>query len=108
MLAVLHHNYNIDAENNGERSITRVNERVSRANGEPNMRLHKTLIFSWQKELMQFIRRNSTKHVIEDDELDGIDTELSDTSPDEINGMNEVNEEDLDPLWVNFFEHAIL
>lgn len=60
MLAALHHNKNIEAEERGERIIERRSARIGRANNEPNERLHKTPVFTWQKEL-KFCRAKRRK-----------------------------------------------
>lgn len=45
MLAVMHHNENVEAENRGESVILRESARIGRANNAPNPRVHKTHYF---------------------------------------------------------------
>lgn len=57
MLAVLHHNGNIHAENRGDRQLLSATFRIGRANDQPNPRMCKTIMLDWQKELINIIKQ---------------------------------------------------
>lgn len=108
MLGVIHHNANLDAELAGERVITRVTQRIGRASGLPNDRLHKTVIMAWQLELMNFIISNATGgHFADEDEIyDQFEDVNFDYEFDEENN-NQPNNDELDEYFLHYFENAI-
>lgn len=106
MLGIIHHNANLDAELAGERVVERITRRIGRASGLPNDRIHKTVILSWQLELMNCIISNATG-----DQIDNADDELYDEFQDFENEFNEnyaePNDYDVDENWLNYFENVV-
>lgn len=102
MLAALHHNYNVDAENSGERRVLRVTNRRGRANNAPNPRTHKEKVNSWQIEIINFIKLNSNNPVIVDEEIDYIDDNLE-----QLQINQPLNEVYLDEYFIEYFERNI-
>lgn len=85
MLAILHSNANVDAENSGERTIIRRSLRVSRAGNLPSQRIHKTIVTACQRELLQVIKIGSIRVPVEniieeefeeDDEIEEIEDDF--------------------------------
>lgn len=69
MLAVLHNNENVDAENRGERIIERRTPRIGRANDHPNDRIHRTVVYSWQKLLLDEVKAAANRAIDYDHQL---------------------------------------
>lgn len=109
MLAVLHYNENIEAENRRKRVVRRRSARIEKANNLPNPRIHKTPYFRWQSDIMKYIYLKPQTYVIDKDM-----NELADEMPDELmDGLDrfyiddEADENNVEPLWPNFFDEFI-
>lgn len=122
MMAILHHNSTIDSEARGEKINTRKSLRVSRTNNEPNLRIYKTVILDWQKELLEYVKcyKKDSKLIInaelveEFDELMLADLNVLDNNEenDKVNeekdeGQQEEQNEEEHQLWMQFFNNNI-
>lgn len=106
MLAVMHHNENIEAQNRGERVILRRDKRIGKASGAPTFRWHKSLYFEWQKEIIEIIKTRPAHPVINEEPLEN---ELIDYNIEE-DVYDEVIEEEIvtDQDWLIYFENNLV
>lgn len=109
MLAVIHHNYNVDLENYRERRIVRRSKRETRANYSESICTHKSVTLQWQKEILEYILKHAEQKKANSEDLVDIVEEFEDLQLDDIDFdlINDDNNENLNYFFDDFFENVL-
>lgn len=84
MMAVLYHNHNIESE---KLVVEQLSLRIGQANGAPSWRVHKTIVYQWQKCIMAFILQNAElRHI--DNQLEIIDEYNNNQMPEQFKNFH--------------------
>lgn len=107
MLAVMHYNGNIEAENKIDKDVSKKNLNTSRAVREHNSKIQKTQLYKWQQTIMEYISLKPDRNIINSDDIKCLSDESIqlDTAPNEPEANEIELEESFNFEWLNNLEN---